>query len=135
MESVGSVLTGEYGPDTPPSRHERHPSVAVHLPTSATELDEFIAVLIDEIGIILVQLAESAEAWCARTGRSAPDYAAWRRRALIAKAHKEQQLRECKRRRRDVHQASGTPGGALAHFEELVLVRGGVERVRAKLAR
>ncbi len=68
-------------------------------PTTREEADQAILALSNDIGLILAQLAEDQLAWRARTGRSPADYAAWRRRALFAKVHKESQLRECKRLR------------------------------------
>jgi hypothetical protein len=62
---------------------------------AATVINE----LSHDITLILAQLAETAAEWCARTGRTEQDHAQWRRRALFAKAHKENQLRECKRLR------------------------------------
>jgi hypothetical protein len=68
-------------------------------PRTRWEADQAILSLSNDIGLILAQLAEDQDAWTSRTGRSAADYAAWRRRALFAKVHKEAQLRECKRMR------------------------------------
>ena len=66
-------------------------------PATREEADMAILSLSNDIGLILAQLAEDQPSWCGRTGRSPADYAAWRRRALFAKVHKEAQLRECKR--------------------------------------
>jgi len=66
-------------------------------PRTRDEADQAIIGLSNDIGLILAQLAEDQAAWCLRTGRAPSDYAAWRRRALFAKVHKEGQLRECKR--------------------------------------
>jgi hypothetical protein len=66
-------------------------------PSTREEADLAILGLSNDIGLILAQLAEDQAAWCERTGRTPADYAAWRRRALFAKVHKESQLRECKR--------------------------------------
>jgi hypothetical protein len=68
-----------------------------HPPTTRLEAEATILSLSNDIGLILAQLSEDQVAWCQRTGRSPYDYAAWRRRALFAKVHKEHQLRECKR--------------------------------------
>lgn len=68
-------------------------------PRTRWQADQAILALSNDIGLILAQLAEDQAAWSARTARSAADYAAWRRRALFAKVHKEAQLRECKRLR------------------------------------
>jgi hypothetical protein len=76
-------------------------------PVSRDEADRAILSLSNDIGLILAQLAEDQGAWCDRTGRSPADYAAWKRRALFAKVHKEGQLRECKRVR-----AQFSSGGA-----------------------
>lgn len=75
----------------------RHPEWTP--PQSREEVDEAVLNLSNDIGLILAQLAEDQISWCARTGRAPADYAAWRRRALFAKVHKEGQLRECKRLR------------------------------------
>jgi hypothetical protein len=66
-------------------------------PQTRGDADQAIISLSNDIGLILAQLAEDEQRWCERTGRSPADYAAWRRRALFAKVHKEGQLRECKR--------------------------------------
>jgi hypothetical protein len=66
-------------------------------PRTRQDVDEAILALSNDIGLILAQLAEDQPSWCGRTGRTPSDYAAWRRRALFAKVHKEGQLRECKR--------------------------------------
>ena len=66
-------------------------------PRTKDDADQSVIDLSNDIGLILAQLAEDQVAWSARTGRTPGDYAAWRRRALFAKAHKEAQLRESKR--------------------------------------
>jgi len=71
-------------------------------PATRHEADERIVDLSHDIGLILAQLSEDQASWCERTGRSPSDYLAWRRRALFAKAHKEHQLRDCKRRRTEL---------------------------------
>jgi len=76
-------------------------------PATREEADQAILSLSNDIGLILAQLAEDQPSWCGRTGRSPADYAAWRRRALFAKVHKESQLRECKRLRTQL--GSGGP--------------------------
>lgn len=81
-----------------PHGHGNGGSAPEWVPPSTREgADEAILALSNDIGLILAQLAEDQAAWCARTGRSPAEYAAWRRRALFAKVHKESQLRECKR--------------------------------------
>jgi len=75
------------------------PPVDWQPPSSREEAEASIVALSNDIGLILAQLSEDQAAWCQRTGRSPFDYAAWRRRALFAKVHKEHQLRECKRLR------------------------------------
>jgi hypothetical protein len=65
-------------------------------PTTLAQAKEAISALINDIAVILTQLSESSEAWCTRTGRSPTDHVVWRRRALLAKVHKERQLRESK---------------------------------------
>jgi hypothetical protein len=82
------------------------------LPTTRHEADERIIELSHDIGLILAQLSEDQASWCVRTGRDPVDYLAWRRRALFAKAHKEHQLRDCKRVRAELSdQAVRTHGG------------------------
>ena len=76
-------------------------------PRTRTEADRAVIDLSNDIGLILAQLAEDQVAWCSRTGRAPSDYAAWRRRALFAKVHKESQLRECKRIRGQLGNGSG----------------------------
>jgi hypothetical protein len=106
-----------------------HPASRMHAsppdwqpPTSREEAEATIVSLSNDIGLILAQLSEDQAAWCQRTGRSPFDYAAWRRRALFAKVHKEHQLRECKRVRFQLmdHTVDGdvAAGGAvvLAHL-------------------
>ena len=80
-------------------------------PRTRDEVDQAILDLSNDIGLILAQLAEDQVAWCARTGRSPADYAAWKRRALFAKVHKEGQLRECKRIRSQLPLGSGLAVG------------------------
>lgn len=70
-------------------------------PKDRAEASTMVNALSHDVTIILAQLAESSEDWCARTGRTEQDHARWRRRALFAKAHKENQLRECKRLRQE----------------------------------
>jgi hypothetical protein len=89
---------------------ELRPAIEWIAPRTRDEADEAILGLSNDIGLILAQLAEDQAAWCARTGRSGMDYAAWRRRALFAKVHKEAQLRECKRIR--AHLSSGLENGS-----------------------
>ena len=101
-------------------------------PTTREDADEAILALSNDIGLILAQLAEDQTAWCARTGRSPADYAAWRRRALFAKVHKEGQLRECKRIRARVLGGFGgeqdvLPLDRLAVVELVSLCREAVE--------
>jgi len=76
---------------------ELRPVVEWIPPATRGEADQAIMSLSNDIGLILAQLAEDQLSWCGRTGRSPADFAAWRRRALFAKVHKESQLRECKR--------------------------------------
>jgi hypothetical protein len=83
-------------PPDPPSRAHAAP-IDWQPPGTREEAEATIVALSNDIGLILAQLSEDQAAWCQRTGRSAFDYAAWRRRALFAKVHKEHQLRECKR--------------------------------------
>ena len=81
-------------------------------PATRHEADERIVELSHDIGLILAQLSEDQASWCERTGRSHSDYLAWRRRALFAKAHKEHQLRDCKRLRAELKdQSFGTQEG------------------------
>ena len=68
-------------------------------PRTRQEADQEIDRLLNDIGIIQAQLAETREAWCERTGLSFEEHAAWRRRAIFAKTFKEGQLRQCKRLR------------------------------------
>ena len=72
------------------------------LPRTRREADERILELSHDISLILAQLAEDQASWSGRTGRDAVEYLAWRRRALFAKAHKEHQLRDCKRVRAEL---------------------------------
>jgi hypothetical protein len=124
MDDLETVLIEEPGVSDGPAAQARSAWSGGPLPLSLVELDETIRVLVDEIGLILAQLAEGAEAWCARTSRSSTDYAIWRRRALLAKVYKEQRLRECKRRRHDLA-AAGTSGDRFHTngTNELLLVR------------
>lgn len=85
-----------------------HPVVEWIPPATREEADQAILSLSNDIGLILAQLAEDQASWCGRTGRSPADYAAWRRRALFAKVHKESQLRESKRMRSQL--AAPEPG-------------------------
>jgi hypothetical protein len=84
-------------PYTPEGNAGRPAIVEWSPPQTREEADHAIINLSNDIGLILAQLAEDENRWCERTKRSAADYAAWRRRALFAKVHKEGQLRECKR--------------------------------------
>ena len=68
-------------------------------PADRLEAATMINELSHDITLILAQLAETPQEWCLRTGRTEQDHARWRRSALFAKAHKENQLRECKRLR------------------------------------
>src|SRR5258706_13797701 len=97
-------------------------------PTSREEADEAVLLLSNDIGLILAQLAEDQLAWCARTGRSPTEYAAWRRRALFAKVHKESQLRECKRIRGRLAAGFAGAGGEAG---ALSVNRGAVEELVA----
>jgi hypothetical protein len=87
-------------------------------PATLAEAAELLASLTNDINLILAQLSEPRDAWCQRTGRSGVDYAIWRRRALLAKVHKERQLRECKRIRRRFSVNAG-----IAHEELLSMCR------------
>ena len=89
-------------------------------PATREEADQAILSLSNDIGLILAQLAEDSTAWCGRTGRSPADYAAWRRRALFAKVHKESQLRECKRLRVQLSAGVDDVGEALARSRDAV---------------
>jgi hypothetical protein len=99
---------------SPHAQRPHTPPVDWQPPTSREEAETTIVSLSNDIGLILAQLSEDQAAWCQRTGRSAFDYAAWRRRALFAKVHKEHQLRECKRIRFQLteHPADGEVGDA-----------------------
>ena len=66
-------------------------------PTSPRAAEDLIATLVSEVDFINLQLAEGRAAWCARTGRAPGEFAAWRRRAFLAKLHKDNQLREARR--------------------------------------
>lgn len=103
---------------------EIHPVVEWMPPATREEADQAILSLSNDIGLILAQLAEDQSSWCGRTGRSPADYAAWRRRALFAKVHKESQLRECKRLRAQLGSDNGDRGVAelLARSREVVEV-------------
>jgi hypothetical protein len=94
-------------------------------PDTREGLDAAILELSNDIGLILAQLAEDHEDWCRRTGRDQADHAAWRRRALFAKVHKERQLRECKIARRHLalssEVASDYAGGVLVSLCRRVL--------------
>ena len=98
MERHSDMATQILGSDGPPEEPRRVPDWSA--PTSLMEASEAIAVLTNDISLILAHLSEHRDAWCQRTGRSAAEHAVWRRRALLAKVHKERQLRECKRIRR-----------------------------------
>lgn len=98
-----------------------HPVVEWIAPATREEADQAILSLSNDIGLILAQLAEDQPAWCGRTGRSPADYAAWRRRALFAKVHKESQLRECKRRRAHFSNGAGDHDGLRAEREVVEL--------------
>jgi hypothetical protein len=86
---------------------ELRPVVEWTPPANREDADQAILSLSNDIGLILAQLAEDQPDWCGRTGRSAADYSAWRRRALFAKVHKEGQLRECKRIRSQLSAGGG----------------------------
>jgi hypothetical protein len=79
-------------------------------PATRHEADERIVELSHDIGLILAQLSEDQASWCERTGRSPSDYLGWRRRALFAKAHKEHQLRDCKRHRTELIEITSQAG-------------------------
>jgi hypothetical protein len=79
-------------------------------PQTARQAADLVVTLTNEVSLILAQLAEAPAAWCRRTGRTLEEYQDWRQRALIAKAYKENQLRECKRLRHEL----GESGDALA---------------------
>ena len=91
-------------------------------PSMREEADQAILSLSNDIGLILAQLAEDQPSWCGRTGRSPADYAAWRRRALFAKVHKESQLRECKRLRGQLGAGDNAVVELLARSREVVEV-------------
>lgn len=91
-------------------------------PATREEADQAVLSLSNDIGLILAQLAEDQPAWCGRTGRSPADYAAWRRRALFAKVHKESQLRECKRLRSHLGAVEPAIQELLARAREVVEV-------------
>lgn len=109
-------------------------------PRTRQEADQEIDRLLNDIGIIQAQLAETREAWCERTGLTFEEHAAWRRRAIFAKTFKEGQLRQCKRLRQSWLQV--TPGlhadGTLLDLANAVVVSwdehmvdGGVQAVQA----
>ncbi len=94
-------------------------------PADRFEAAAMINELSHDITLILAQLAETPQEWCTRTGRTEQEHARWRRSALFAKAHKENQLRECKRLRQlfsgDVahDQITCTHSVELAHLRKL----------------
>jgi hypothetical protein len=92
---------------------ELRPVIEWSPPVTREDADQAILSLSNDIGLILAQLAEDQADWCGRTGRSPADFAAWRRRALFAKVHKEGQLRECKRVRAQLSVGGGADASAL----------------------
>jgi len=82
-------------------------------PCTLLEAEEAIAVLTEDISFIQAQLSEAETEWCVRTGRTGVDYAAWRRRALVAKVYKESHLREAKRIRFVLSGGAVDEGGGL----------------------
>jgi hypothetical protein len=105
---------------------ELRPVIEWSPPVTREDADQAILSLSNDIGLILAQLAEDQVDWCGRTGRSPADFAAWRRRALFAKVHKEGQLRECKRVRAQLS-AGGGDASALRGERDVAEV---VERSR-----
>jgi hypothetical protein len=93
------------------------------------QTETVIEELTHDLNLIMAQLAEDRDAWCLRTGRSAMEHAAWRRRALFAKAYKEQELRECKRLRQQRSPGAAAPDRAVVNAGELQTLRALSRRV------
>lgn len=120
-QSTAHDLIGMVVAVTPPTNGSAHPPEWIP-PQTRDAAERAIVDLSNDIGLILAQLAEDQTAWCGRTGRSPADYAAWRRRALFAKVHKEAQLRECKRIRSRLGNGS-EPEGFVSAAELLAWCR------------